>query len=457
MIRILFTKYWVLAHLLVTAGTLCFNPAPSAGLALWCATSLLLMTLCLPPIFKGESFWLARHRVSLAMRNDAVLWMSVAAIAFVGLQLLNGPRTLAYVSELKRWAYSLPPLHFFPSSIQPADGVPYFVGLVSGLAVAVAIRCALPRKQRLFALIGVTLMTGVLSLWGAGFALVTDTAPAFVWLGGTYDAATLWLLAGCTALGIVGEAFLERHVRTLIVAFVAAFLNFFGVFAFGPALSVCLAAIIVTAWFFFALVAVRASGVHPRLLWRCVLLLPIFFAVGLGLILTPGTDSFRAELQMETWADRLDTFLTQWTFRSGLAMDVFAADPMLGSGPNGFQYTARFFVKGALSWSYWKSGGTLLPCDFLRLLSSCGMIGTLLLILPGCAMLGRCLMRWVEYCQGNHRHYSLRYILVFVGSFTGVVCTLLISLFGTPLHSSAVLGVFLLICACMSGWMPRPR
>jgi hypothetical protein len=160
---------------------------------------------------------------------------------------------------------------------------------------------------------------------------------------------------------------------------------------------------------------------------------------------------------METWADCLDTFLTQWTFRSGLAMDVFAAEPLLGSGPNGFQHTARFFVKGALSWSHWKSGGTALPCDFLRLLSSCGMIGTLLLILPGCAMLGRCLMRWVEYCQGNHRHYSLRYILVFVGSFIGVVCTLLISLFGTPLHSSAVLGIFLIICACMGGWMPRPR
>jgi uncharacterized membrane protein YoaK (UPF0700 family) len=85
------------------------------------------------------------------------------------------------------------------------------------------------------------------------------------------------------------------------------------------------------------------------------------------------------------------------------------------------------------------------------------MIGTLLLLLPGGAMLGRCIMRWVEFQQSNRRHYSLRYIVIFAGSLLGVICTLIISLFGTPLHTPAVVGVFLMICACMGGWMPRPR
>ncbi len=457
MIRILLTKYWVLAHLLVTAGTLCFNPTPSVGLSLWCAVSLLLFTLCLPPIFRGESFWIARQRVSLAMRNDVVLWMAIAALTFLGIQLLNGPRALEYASELKRWVFSAPPLKFFPSSIKPAVGIPFFTGILSGLAIAVTVRNALPRKQRLFALIGVALMTGILPIWGAFTLLFTGNAPEFAWLGGTYDVATLWLLTGCVSLGIVGEAFLECHLRTMIVAFIAACLNFFGIFAFGPAVTVSLAAIIALGWICFSLIAIKASGRHPRVLWRCVLLLPLLFAIGFGLILTPEANAFRAELQMEAWADRLDTFFSQWAFRSELAMSVFGAEPMLGAGPEGFQSCARFYVKGALSWSYWKSGGTGLPCDFLRLLTDCGMIGTLLLLLPGGAMLGRCLMRWVEYRQSNRRHYSLRYIVVFAGSFIGVLCALLLATFGTPLHSPATVGIFLLICACMGGWMPRPR
>jgi hypothetical protein len=456
-IRILLTKYWVLAHLLVTAGTLCFNPTPSAGLALWSALSLLLMVLCLPPVFRGESFWIARQRVASVMRGDAVLWMSLVAVLYVGCQVLNEPRVLEYAPELKRWVFSPPPLSLFPSSINGASGVPLFVGLVTGLSMAVAVRCALPRKQRLVALLGVAALTGVVALFGAIQTFVTGALPTFAWLGGPYDAGALWLLVSCVALGIVGEAFLEAHRRTLIVAFSVACLNLFGVFAFGSAFLVSLATILVVAWCFFALIAVRASGRHPRFVWRCVLLLPPLFAVGLGLILTPGAETLRPELHLSQWGEALERFWAQWGFRASLAMDVFGANPMLGAGPDGFEQSARFFVKGALSWSYWKSGGTALPCDFLRLLTATGMMGTLLLLLPGGAMLGRCLMRWVEYRQSNRRHYSLRYIFIFIGSFIGVVCVLLASLFGTPLHSPATLGVFLLTCACMGGWMPRPR
>jgi hypothetical protein len=383
--------------------------------------------------------------------------MSIIAITYVGVQLLNGPRALEYASELKRWVFTTPTFPFLPSSIEPSAGVPTFTGLLAGLAMAIVIRCALPRKQRLFMLIGVTLITGLLALWGALFTLFTNTAPTFGWLGGVFDASTLWLLSGCTALGIVGEAFLERHPRTMIVAFIAATCNFLGIFAFGHVLMVIMATIIVIAWIFFSLIAIRASGQYPRILWRCVLLLPILIAAGFGLTLTLGPETFRPELQMHTWAETLETFFSQWSFRAGVAIDVFSAEPMLGSGPEAFQHSARFFIKGALPWALWKSGGDALPCDFLRLLAECGMIGTLLLLLPGVAMLGRCAMRWFEFQQSNRRHYSIRYIVILVGSFVGIICTLICSLFGTPLHSPAVISTFLLIFACMGGWMPRPR
>lgn len=457
MIRILLTKYWVLAHLLVTAGTLCFNPMPSVGMALWCAVSLLLMLLCLPPVFKGESYWLARQRVTLAMRGDAVFWMALVALAYVGMQLLNGPRTLEYASELKRWVFSAPPVRCFPSSITPCAGIPWLTGLISGLAIAVAVRCALPRKQRLVALMGMGMLSGVLALWGVVATLVTGQVPAFEWLGGTYDAGMLWFLFGCVSLGIVGEAFLESHSRTMGIAFAVAFLNVFGAVAFGAVFPAVLTMLLVLGWTAFALIAVQASGRPLRFFWRSVLLLPLFFAVGFGLILSPGAEVVRPELQVSQWSEALQQFWAQWTFRADVAMDVFTSHPMLGAGPDGFAQYGRFFVKGALEWSYWKSGGGHLPCDFLLLLTSCGMMGTLLLLLPGGAMLGRCLMRWVEYRQGVRRHYSLRYIVVFAGSFVGVIGMFLASCFGTPLHSPAVLGGFLLVCACMGGWMPRLR
>ena len=77
MIRILLTKYWVLAHLLLVAGTLCFVPNLSAWFALWAAGSLLLFARFLPPVLKGEGFWAARTRVDRAMGGDILTWSDV--------------------------------------------------------------------------------------------------------------------------------------------------------------------------------------------------------------------------------------------------------------------------------------------------------------------------------------------------------------------------------------------
>ena len=98
-----------------------------------------------------------------------------------------------------------------------------------------------------------------------------------------------------------------------------------------------------------------------------------------------------------------------------------------------------------------------MPCDFLRLLAERGMVGALLLLLPGCALIGRCLMRWTEFRQDRRHRYSLRYVFVLAGSVVGVLAALVASFFGTPLHTPAVLCAFVIVCACMGGWMPRPR
>lgn len=456
MVRVLLTKYWVLAHLLVIASTLCFAPVLSAGAGLWASVSLLLMMLCLPPILKGESFWLARSRVANVLRGDPLFWCLLLVTFYVGTPLFNGPRDLIYSVELRRWIFTDPLFKFFPASIKLGEGVPFFCGIVGGLTAAVAVRVALPRRHRLYTLIGLACLGGILAMGSVAFSLITGLAPTFDWLGGTYAASTLWILLFSVSLGIAGEAFMEGRIREMAVALGVAFANQFGLFAFASALPLVLGIVITIVYLFFAVFAVRAAGRYPRVLWRSVLLLPMCFGAGLGLALAPEGCGM-AYLNTELWAERLAAFSSQWGLRADLAFKVFGTNPMLGTGPDGFEHMARFFLKGSQNWALWRSGGTGLPCDLFVLLVERGMMGSLLLILPGAAMLGRCLMRWVEYRQSVRKRYSLRYIFVLMGSLLGVVVTLALSFAGTPLHSPAVLCFFLVVCACMGGWMPRPR
>lgn len=457
MIRILLTKYWVLVHLLLVAGTLCFAPAPSVGFGLWAAASLLLMALCLPPVFRGEGFWLARRRVAQAMRGDVVAWSALLCVAYVGVGLINGPRAFGFEPELLRWVYAPPRMPAMPSSIDPAEGVPFFVGLLCALACAVAVRAALPRGQRLYALIGLGLLTGALALVGAGVALATGGAPAFGWLGGRFSASTLWLLMFCVSLGIVGEMFLEGRLWPSATALAAACLNEMALFAFGTPLMAGLAALVAVVWLLFAAFAVRACGRGLPLLWNTVLMTPVVFSGLVGFTLLPGAAAVWEGVGQASLSAGWEAFLAQWPFRAGLALEVLGRNPMLGVGPEGFAHTARFYVEGSLAWGLWREGGAGVPCDFLKLLCERGLIGTLLLLIPGFAMLGRCLMCWVEFRQNRRRHYSLRYVFVLVGSLLGVVFTLGASFVGTPLHGPAALCAFLIVCACMGGWMPRPR
>lgn len=455
MVRVLLTKYWVLAHLLMIAGTLCFAPAVSAGAGLWASASLLLMTVCLPPVLKGESFWLARSRVWQALRSDPVFWCLLLALLYVGCTLFNGPRDLVYSYELRRWNFTEPFFKFFPAAIRLESGVPFFCGIAGGLSAAVAVRSALPRRHRLYALIGLGVIGGLLALIPGVFSLCTGRLPELLWLGGRYGASVLWILLFSVMLGVAGEAFLEGRIREMGVALAAAAANQFGIFAFASSLPLCVAIFITILYLFFALFAVRAAGRYPRILWRSVLILPMCFGAGLGLALAPESCGL-ACLDTELWADRLTAFASQWGFRCDLAFRALEMNPMLGIGPEGFEEVARLFLKGS-KWTLWRSGGTELPCDFLTLLVERGLIGSLLLLLPGAAMLGKCLMRWVEYRQSVRKRYSLRYIFVLIGSLVGVVTTLLLSFAGTPLHAPATLVVFLVICSAMGGWMPRPR
>ena len=459
------TKYWVLAHLLLVAGTLCFVPNLSAWFALWAAGSLLLFARFLPPVLKGEGFWAARARVERTMGRDVLTWAGILAVLYVGIALFNGPRDFVLdlssfnvldLSAKPKWRFTDPPMAFAPSAVLPAEGVPFFVGLLCGVACALAVRAALPRSQRLLALVGVGLLAGLVAV----FALVAPgLAEGLPWLGGMEGATALWVLLFCVCLGVTGETFLRRRGCLCAVALAAACLNILGVFAFGGTLAIMLAGMVTVLWFVCAGFAARVSGRKLAVLWGGALSAPIVVAAFAGFFLVPGGRDFGALFGHETLSTSWEAFSTQWSFRQALAFDVLDLNSMLGVGPNGLAHFAQQVLDAndASAWELWRSGGNALPCDLTRLLVERGLLGALLILLPGIALLGRCAVRGIALSRLRTRRLDYRYCFVFVGSLLGVVLMLVFSVIGAPLHAPAPLCAFLIVCACLAGWLPRPR
>ncbi len=460
MIQILLTKYWVLAHLLVTAGTLCYFPMTSSVMGIWCAVSLFVMMFSLPPVHKGESFWLARLRVSQAVWRDVVLYAGLLVFLYVGCQVANGPRALVYEPELRRWLFAPPSWESAPSSVNPEQGIPFFVGLVAGIAAAMVIRNALPRKQSLYLLLGWGALGGLLILGGLFTMLFTGNMPTWTWLGGAFGVGVLCVLLFCVQLGIALEAFLEGHRKTLVWALSAALLAEIGALAFGTISVKLLITLLTVFYLILATFIVNGGGRFPKVLWAAVMLGSVMFAYGVGLALMSGAEVTYL-FTPSMWTDQYVTFCDQWSFRAGLSLDIFTDAPMLGAGPAALEHFAEMHLETKTDWVLWKQGGTAPMCDLLTLLSQCGMIGTVLLLIPGGALFGRCLMQFVEYLSSRaspHRiRYSFRYLFVLFGSVTGVISVLLLSFVGTPLHTPAILVSFLIVSACMAEWMPRQR
>ncbi len=456
MLQILLTKYWVLVHLLVTTGTLCFTEA-SPGMALWGASALFLFMLALPPVLQGEGFLAARTRVWTNVKKDPLLYATLLACGYTGVQLLNAPRSLEYAIELKRWIFTPAPMEFFPSSIEMGAGASVFAGLVIGLVVAITIRNVLPRKQRLYFLFGLLCMVSLHGLTVTLLNRFVEGGLSGFWAP-SYAYTLLWFMMGCVSLGVAAEAFLEGHWKTMYLGFITGAILLIATLACGCAGLAVVTLLLCVAWLAFAPFLVRSSGRYPRILWWLAFTVPVGLMIIIALNFSTPDSGWHLLLDLETWSEQLVVWSEQWLFRCGLAVDVWGTEPMLGVGPQGFDEMARFFIKGRASWALWRAEGWGgISCDFMRLLVERGMIGSLLLILPGFILLGGWMMRWVEWLQDTRHRYSYRYIFILIGSAIGVIVVLIGSLFGSPLHHPTLLCVWLILCAMLTGWMPRRR
>lgn len=459
MSRLLFTKYWMLVHLLVSAGILCFFPCNAMGLGLWCVSSLLLVMFTLPPIYKGESFWGARDRVQHAFCRDILFWTGLPALFFLLAQLFNtrGTELIGTYDPILRktlWDYAPAKATWLPSSFdafaEGATGCTFFVSFLIGLTCAIVIRCALPRKQRLALLIGLALISGV-----CGFLYVCF-GDAFLPTMGDIERSLLFMLMLCVSLGITIEHFLENRFPVCVWGLSGAVLNGFALMAIGSPLLAAIGLLLLLLYVCFAISMVMGNGRGKRFVWAVILILPMLLGCGLGLAITEAsgpwsvmTDEFARE---EVYTD----YSEQWTFRTDLAADLSKSHSLVGNGPNAFEKLAPLRIKGKKNWALWEAD-TGLPSDTFTFLLEQGFVGLVLILLPFLALLVTALMRLIEYFQDQRSHYSLRYIFIAITSTIGIVMTFVFATFATPFHTPGLLCMFFMVFATLHGFLPRKK
>lgn len=449
----------MLAHLLVSAGILCFFPCHAIGFGLWAVTSLLLVMFTLPPIYKGESFWGARERVKRAFCGDVLFWTGLPALFFLLAQLFNTRGTEligTYDSILRKtlWDYAPARASWLPSSFDPfaegASGASFFVAFLISLACAIVIRCALPRKQRLALLIGLALISG---LYGFLYVCFGD---AFLSSMVDTDRSLLFILMLCVSIGIVIEHFLERRLSICIWGLVGAALNGFALMAIGSPWLATLGAFFVVVYLFFVISMVMGAGRGKRFVWAVILILPILLSSGLGLAITKKSGPWSIMTNEFVRADMSEAYSEQWSFRTDLASEISRTHIFVGNGPESFEKLAPLRIKGRKQWNLWKAD-TGLPSDFFTFLLEQGIVGTFFIFLPLLVLFVLAIVRLLEYVQNRHVHYSLRYIFIAITSTIGLIVTFSVSTFATPLHSPAMLCILFMVFATLQGWLPRKK
>ncbi len=407
----------------------------------------------LPPILKGESFWIARQRVKQRFSVDSVFWMGLVAILYLLVQLFN-ERSSTRIFVNGHWEYGPAKAAFLPSSISPFEGeawgVVFLVSFAVSIVCVVLVRCALPRKQRLALLIGVSYLTGFYALLSIVFGAWAKT------IASSLEGATLWMLMFSVSLGIVVEHFLEKRKEICVWALVAAALNVLGLMCCGTPGMAMFGVLLTVFYAFFSMFIVSGSHVGIRSLWMIILIVPIVLSVGLGLALGKDKGPWHYFTHTDRWSNEITQSFDRWSFRNEVAGKVLNKSVFYGHGPDAFKRVGPSTIKGSSNWKKWKAE-TEQPSDIMQLLIEQGLFGFLLVILPILAMIGRCLLRLMEYIQSRKHYYSIRYVFVAIGASIGLLTTITMTFVANPLHTPIVLGCFLVVLSTLSGWLPRKR
>lgn len=485
MSRLLFTKYWMLAHLFVSASILCFFSVSAIGVALWATTSLLMVMFALPPVYRGESFWGARERVKSAFCKDLLFWTGLPAVFFLFIQLFNSRSTERFctietivkkLSDIKCkdgsiiegatttitntiWSYAPAKTAWLPSSFDDPLVGSFFVAFLVGLVCAIVIRCALPRKQRLSLLIGLSLLSG---LYGCLYSLFGDTfLPAMV----DTDRSLLFILMLCVSLGIVMEHFLEHRLEPFFFGLAGAVLNAYSLLSIGSPILATVGGGILIIYLFFAVSMAMGTGRGKRFVWSVILILPILLGGGLGLAIGKNTGPWSVLMNDVNRKEYYTNYQNHWSLFTDIEVSIAKDHLFVGSGPTALKRLAPDYIDGGEKekWKMWENALTAdetnppLYSDIFSLFMEHGLLGMFFILLPFLALFVHAAMILIEYFQNKHAHYSLRYIFIAISIMVGLVVVFGSMIFATPLHSPLLLCLLFMVFSTLTGWLPKRK
>ncbi len=148
----------------------------------WLTLAALGSALFWPDRERMENAKAARMRVMHDFFSDPFLYIALAFLLLLALQAWNGPRELAWNSNLGYWFFAPPPHPNLPVfSIQPSEAVEMLLWFGPAIAIVLAIRHGFSRDRKADLL----RLLAVNAAWVAGVGLIQQAfrAPGIFWRG----------------------------------------------------------------------------------------------------------------------------------------------------------------------------------------------------------------------------------------------------------------------------------
>lgn len=460
-VQLLFTKYWVFAHLMVLAGTLFFlpNTAMKLNATIWCCFSSWLFAYLLPVVLRGETFLLARIRWIDSIIHHVITYMGVLLLLFILCRYYNSGRDFVFNDDILRWEYAKALYPGLPSSITPQAGVSFICALLGGLTCVLLSDSLFTRRLKFY------LVQSFLA-WGAIGAVIafilmqlhpeSTTGWHFICENSFY-AGILHLLLLSVALGCMIGSYLEIRPKRYYWSASCALLNLFGALLSTSLMVWIIAAILTLVGLITFLLAVARSKQLKGSLHIIGAIVGVIFAWIYFFTLINTKEMTLPIFTSTYWATQFSQFIEVWVFRNNIALQIWENAPTYGVGFDGVSQVARFHLVSQADWDLFYAP-ILGSTDHVRFLSEHGILGMFLLYLPVLFLLWRILLKWVTILQDPlHNAYSYRFIFVFWGTLLGLIIVFLASFVDTPLHDPTVYYVSFCLFGCLPNWLPRAR
>lgn len=467
----------------------------------WTWALLLEGMICFPQCHHDESMVSARERVWSAMRQDPLVWVSIAFVVLLALPFIN--RALCPICDyplIAAGADPTPPIPFLPSCLNRLEQLTVFLWFGPALTAMVAVKHALLKRGKR-ALLEMLVWNGV-ALAGFGFVQSLADAPGPFWVPQVPSAAYFFSSFGYpnqagdyfTALFIVSVGLWRRRLEEVRASgrpsshaeanaktvperdvfwrrhylLIAAAILFFAAINTLSRSAVIMSSVAAVALFLHAGVMSLARLRRAERLKRGAWIVFAVIAIAVfGSVFTPAaSDRVKNELSGLSAPEILDRVTGRSEYHTRIAARVFADNVLFGTGGWGYKHRSAPLVPESVSRTFkyeWSNGGANVHNDYLQFLVEHGLIGFaflaavfMLLVLP-VVRVWRALARSVRFVNRSGLPPPKGFF-IFPAAATAVLlaalATFLHAFYDCPFRSPAVLSLFLVELAAVDGFLP---